>query len=112
MYISYEVAPSEAPEILKNVKRDKPVLLHTEGLIPWMQSHFCPVGAHKDGCRSCYDNVTYTLKGDGDKECIVISRPADCSSVIYGPSKYSYDEETVSAINDLGFDTVSVSVEL
>ena len=112
MYISYEVAPSEASEILKNVKRDKPVLLHTEGLIPWMQSHFCPVGAHKDGCRSCYDNVTYTLKGDGDKECIVISRPADCSSVIYGPSKYSYDEETISAINDLGFDTFSVSVEL
>ncbi|MBO7424369.1 MAG: U32 family peptidase [Clostridiales bacterium] len=111
-FISYETEPTESYEMLKKVSRDKVLLVHTDGLIPWMQSHFCPVGAHKDGCRSCYDQVTYRLKGDGDKECIVISRPADCSSVIYGPSKFSFGEENVQTLNDMGFDTISVRVEI
>ena len=111
-FISYETEPIESFEMLKNVDRDKTLLVHTDGPIPWMQSHFCPVGAHKDGCRSCYDQVTYRLKGDGDKECIVISRPADCSSVIYGPSKFSFSEENVQRLNDMGFDTISVRVEI
>ncbi len=111
-YISYEVMPSETSEMLKDVSRDLTLLVHTNGPIPWMQSHFCPIGAHKDGCRSCYDPVTYKLKGDGDKECIVISRPADCSSVIYGPSKYVFDEQTVETLNQSGFDTISVEVEI
>ena len=111
-FISYETEPTESYEMLKKVSRDKVLLVHTDGLIPWMQSHFCPIGAHKEGCRSCYDQVTYRLKGDGDKECIVISRPADCSSVIYGPSKFSFDEENVQTLNDMGFDTISVRVEI
>ncbi len=111
-FISYETEPTESYEMLKKVSREKALLVHTDGLIPWMQSHFCPVGAHKDGCRSCYDQVTYRLKGDGDKECIVISRPADCSSVIYGPAKFSFDEENVQMLNDMGFDTISVRVEI
>lgn len=111
-FISYETEPTESYEMLKKVSKDKVLLVHTDGLIPWMQSHFCPVGAHKDGCRSCYDQVTYRLKGDGDKECIVISRPADCSSVIYGPSKFIFGEENVQTLNDMGFDTISVRVEI
>lgn len=111
-FISYETEPTESYEMLKKVSREKALLVHTDGLIPWMQSHFCPIGAHKDGCRSCYDQVTYRLKGDGDKECIVISRPADCSSVIYGPAKFSFDEENVQMLNNMGFDTISVRVEI
>ena len=109
--LSYEIMPSESIEILKKSDVDT-ILVHTEGMIPWMQSHFCPIGAHKEGCRSCYDPVTYKLKGDSDKECIVISRPMDCSSVIYGPSKYQFDDETIEEINGLGINTISVSVEL
>lgn len=110
-FISYEIDPNSVSEILSGNSKDKTVLLHSEGLIPWMQSHFCAIGAHKDGCRSCYDPVTYSLKGDGN-ECIIISRPADCSSVIYGPAKFHYDDEQISAVNDMGFDTISVEVEI
>ncbi len=115
-YMSYELSPDEVITMLgksiNKVSDDFEILVHSEGLIPWMQSHFCSIGAHKDGCRSCYDPVTYRLKGDSDKECIVISRPNDCSSVIYGESKFTYDEDFVSRINDLGFNTITVSVEI
>lgn len=115
-YLSYELSTDESIALLsksKNkVNEDYKILVHSDGLIPWMQSHFCPIGAHKDGCRSCYDPVTYKLKSDGEKECIIISRPNDCSSVIYGPSKYSYDEDYVATLNDLGFNTISVTVEI
>lgn len=115
-YLSYELSPEESIALLektRNMVSEKyEILLHTDGLIPWMQSHFCPIGAHKDGCRSCYDPVTYKLKGDGDKDCIVISRPNDCSSVIYGTPKYVFDDESIERINEIGYNTITVTVEI
>lgn len=113
-YLSYELNEDDIINILSTVsnKNSSTIFVHQDGLIPWMQSHFCPIGAHQNGCRSCYDNVSYTLKNDNQTECKIISRPLDCSSVIYGQAKNLISDDTINRINELGYNTITVKVVL
>ncbi len=119
LYPSYELQNDEMTDtILKSGKHsDKYVLLHTEGRIPWMQSDFCPVGAHQTKCRACFDSVDYILKPDESAKneqsgLYVFSRPMDCSSSIWGEAKNKYNSEDATRLSEAGFNVINVSVEI
>lgn len=117
IYPSYELQHEEAVDTLcrcKN-KNGKYVLLLNEGRIPWMQSDFCPIGAHQEQCRSCFDPVHYVLKSNDDykaeqSELFVISRPIDCSSSIWGAAKNKFGVEDSTLLSDAGYNVVNVTV--
>lgn len=114
-FVSYELSPEESYTMLKSFASkydgDFTLYLLSDGYIPWMQSHFCPLGEHKSGCRSCFDKVDYRIKSENN-DLVLISRSADCSSSIWGPCRNYYDEDMIVRINELGLNTVSVSVIL
>ena len=111
-YLSYEVSKDGINGIIDNSSRMGTILLHSDGLIPWMQSDFCPVGANKDHCRMCFEGV-YTLKqSEGGPDLKIIGRPADHTSVIFGPSKYSFDSDDVSYLLRKGYDVILVKTEI
>lgn len=112
--LSYELSSDEAISTLESVKfgAGKEILVNTSGPIAWMQSDFCPIGANQKDCHSCFDRVKYTLKGDGEKECTVVSHPDGCCSTIYGPSKFNYDDSAVNRILDSGFSIIKVVTEI
>lgn len=110
-FISYELSQSEAVEMFNDGKLpyDYTYLIQVSGMIPWMQSDFCPVGQNRKHCSKCSSAPVFEFgsKENANADLKIIPRNIDCSSVIYGPAKYLYDDEDVSRINDLGYNTIS-----
>lgn len=112
-FISYEVSPSDALKMLNSAGGNGTVYLHCGGIIPWMQSDFCPVGRNKTGCRACKGKGCYTLTPDeGNDDIRVLTHPLDCSSVILGPAKYLFDDGDAMEASDMGYDVIKCYVEV
>ncbi len=113
---SYEVNADDlvnnCRDLLEKVKFEdkRPVLIvHTEGLIPWMQSDFCAAGRNKRPCNFCGSQSVFEMKmrRDGEGTALkVIPHPVDCSCSIYGKPKNPVDEIIAQEIADLGFDVI------
>ena len=85
------------------------IILHTEGLIPWMQSDFCAAGRNQRPCNFCGAKAVFDMKTKREGEGTglkVIPHPLDCSCAIYGRAKNTVDEATAQYIADLGFDVI------
>ncbi|MCQ2532495.1 MAG: U32 family peptidase [Saccharofermentans sp.] len=110
--ISYEVTTDEAYNMLSKAnKSGSTVLVHAGGMIPWMQSEFCPIGGETEKCRICLENDRFILRqGEGEKECQIVTRL--CSSVIYGPSKNNFTQEEADSIADLGYEVIMCYTEI
>lgn len=113
-FISYELSPDEALESIMAANIiGKTVIVHAGGPIAWMQSDFCPLGCNKTGCKECFDRAYTTLKDEGGEgECKVISHSLDCSSIIYGNPKYTYDYDAIEAITNLGVNVIECYTEI
>ena len=89
------------------------VMLHAGGLIPWMQSDFCPIGNNKDKCHECFNNDVFVLNQENeDKDCRIVTRPFDHSSVIYGPAKISYAYEEAEQLSMNGLNVIMCYTEI
>ena len=85
------------------------IIVHSEGLIPWMQSDFCAAGRNQRPCSFCRGNAYYELKPKRDSDGTdlkVIPHPLDCSCSIYGRVKNPIDQDYAEAISNLGFDVI------
>lgn len=111
-YVSYEMSIDEAMSALNTVNSGC-VLLHAGGLIPWMQSDFCPIGNNKEKCHECFNNDVFILNQEnGEKECRIVTRPFDHSSVIYGDPKVTYAYEEAEQLSMDGIDVVMCYTEI
>ena len=85
------------------------LIVHSDGLIPWMQSDFCAAGRNQRPCSFCRGNAYYELKPKRDSDGTdlkVIPHPLDCSCSIYGRAKNPIDQDYAEAISNLGFDVI------
>ena len=113
---SYEITADDIVEKCRYLsetwsagKKNPRIILHTEGLIPWMQSDFCAAGRNQRPCNFCGAKSVFEMKtkreGEGTK-LKVIPHPLDCSCAIYGRAKNPVDQATAQYIADLGFDVI------
>ena len=114
VFMSYEISADTSYEILSSVSsQDDTVLVHGGGSIPWMQSDFCAVGNNKKDCRMCLERDVFMLdQGEGEKECRLVTRPMDHTSMIYGPSKVNYDDDDVTRLSELGVNIIQCFTEV
>ena len=114
VFMSYEISSDTAYEILSSVSCEgSTVLVHGGGFIPWMQSDFCAVGNNKKDCRMCLERDVFMLdQGEGEKECRLVTRPMDHTSMIYGPSKVNYDDNEVTRLAELGVNIIQCFTEV
>ena len=113
---SYEVSADDLLDICRTVteyidlKTVKPELIvHSEGLIPWMQSDFCAAGRNQRPCGFCSGNAVFEMKAKKESdgcELKVIPHPLDCSCAIYGRAKNIIDESYAEALADLGYNVI------
>ncbi len=113
---SYEINPDDLLQDLRNltevfdIASKKPKLIvHSDGLIPWMQSDFCAAGRNQRPCGFCHNNAYYEMKPKRESDGAalkVIPHPLDCSCTIYGRAKNLIDESYAEAIAELGFDVI------
>ena len=85
------------------------IIVHSDGLIPWMQSDFCAAGRNQRPCSFCRGNAYYELKPKRDSDGTdlkVIPHPLDCSCSIYGRAKNPIDQDYAEAISNLGFEVI------
>ena len=85
------------------------IIVHSDGLIPWMQSDFCAAGRNQRPCGFCHGNAYYEMRSKKEREGTelkVIPHPLDCSCSIYGRAKNPIDEAYAEAIADMGFDVI------
>ena len=113
---SYEIAPDDLLQDLRDITetfdlttKNHTLIVHSDGMIPWMQSDFCAAGRNQRPCGFCHGNAFYGLKpkreSDGT-DLKVIPHPLDCSCSIYGRAKNPVDGSYAEAIADLGFDVI------
>ncbi len=114
VFMSYEISPDTSYEILSEQgKAGDTILVHGGGMIPWMQSDFCAVGNNKKDCRICLERDVFMLdQGEGEKECRLVTRPMDHTSMLYGPSKTNYDESDITNIASLGINIIQCFTEV
>ena len=114
VFMSYEISSDTSYEILSSVSSEgATVLVHGGGFIPWMQSDFCAVGNNKKDCRMCLERDVFMLdQGEGEKECRLVTRPMDHTSMIYGPSKVNYDDNEVTRLSELGVNIIQCFTEV
>ena len=114
VFMSYEISSDTAYEILSATPSEgATVLIHGGGFIPWMQSDFCAVGNNKKDCRMCLERDVFMLdQGEGEKECRLVTRPMDHTSMIYGPSKVNYDDNEVTRLSELGVNIIQCFTEV
>ncbi|MBR6880934.1 MAG: U32 family peptidase [Clostridiales bacterium] len=113
--ISYELSEDELSEVVRETdpKKDFEIIVHAGGDIPWMQSDFCPAGAHKEKCRTCFDKPHFILEDlNKEAECKLVCHPKDCSSVIYGPSKYTVSYSVSSLLAQKGYNITMLYTEI
>ena len=103
---SSELTSGEIKEILSS-SGGKSVILHTDGMICWMQTDHCPVGGDKVRCGRCFEMKDFEMTGRNlEGKVRVVPRSFDCSSAIYGTAKNLFPDEEVSDIADMGFDVI------
>ena len=113
---SYEVS---ADDLLQNIRdltetfditgREPVIIIHSDGMIPWMQSDFCAAGRNQRPCGFCHGNAFYDMSPKRESEGTslkVIPHPLDCSCSIYGNAKNLIDESYADAIADMGFNVI------
>jgi len=113
---SYEITADDLMQDLRHLTesfdmKDKhpKLIVHSDGLIPWMQSDFCAAGRNQRPCGFCRGNAYYDLKPKRENEGTelkVIPHPLDCSCSIYGRAKNIIDQDYADAIADMGFDVI------
>ena len=113
---SYEVSADNLIENLRTltetfniVEKQPKLIVHSDGLIPWMQSDFCAAGRNQRPCNFCGAKAVFDMKPKKDREDTslkVIPHPVDCSCAIYGRAKNLIDQDYADAIADLGFDVI------
>ena len=85
------------------------LIVHSDGLIPWMQSDFCAAGRNQRPCGFCRGNAYYDMRPKRENEGTelkVIPHPLDCSCSIYGRAKNPVDQDYAEAIANMGFDVI------
>ena len=113
---SYEVSADDLVQNLRDMTetfdiagRHPVLILHSEGLIPWMQSDFCAAGRNQRPCGFCHNNAFYEMSPKRENDGItlkVVPHPLDCSCTIYGKAKNIYDVDYAEAIAELGFNVI------
>ncbi len=113
---SYEISADDLLQSLRDLtetfdleQKNHCIIIHSEGLIPWMQSDFCAAGRNQRPCGFCHGNAYYDMKAKRETEGTdlkVIPHPLDCSCSIYGRAKNPVDMSYAEAIADLGFDVI------
>ena len=113
---SYEITPDDLILNLRHLTESfeigekKPkIIVHSEGLIPWMQSDFCAAGRNQRPCSFCRGNAFYDMKAKRENDGTslkVVPHPLDCSCTIYGRAKNPVDQDYAEAISGLGFDVI------
>ena len=90
-------------------KKTPTLIIHSDGLIPWMQSDFCAAGRNQKPCNYCSGQSVFEMqprkKGEETK-LTVIPHPVDCSCAIYGRAKNMIGQEYADAIADMGFNVI------
>lgn len=113
---SYEISADDLLQYLRDMtetfdlaEKNHKIIVHSDGMIPWMQSDFCAAGRNQRPCGFCHNNAFYDMKpkreNDG-ADIKVIPHPLDCSCSIYGKAKNLTDESYAEAIADMGFDVI------
>ena len=78
-----------------------------------MLSDFCAVGNNKRDCRMCLERDVFVLdQGEQEKECRLVTRPLDHTSSIYGPAKFTYDDNDAQRIASLGANVILCFTEV
>lgn len=113
---SYEMNADDLLQNLRDLtetfemdKKPHKIIVHSDGLIPWMQSDFCAAGRNQRPCGFCHGNAFYTMKARKERDSAdlkVIPHPLDCSCSIYGRAKNIIDESYAEAIAEMGFDVI------
>ena len=112
VFISYEVDVADALNMLRNAGCAGDVFIHCGGLIPWMQSDFCPVGRNASNCSACKGRGVFGFKQETGTETKVVTHPCDCSSTIYGAAKYVFDDAAANAAASLGYNVIKCYTEV
>jgi len=112
--LSYELKDPAITELLSEFSASDfkytYLSLHRYGRIEWMQSEFCPVGQHAEGCAKCRDkSLTYKMQiKSGEepdsykgRELPVVTHPGLCTSEILGPLMPSAGEEVLAIVRAL-----------
>ncbi|SDX87286.1 putative protease [Ruminococcaceae bacterium YAD3003] len=113
---SYEVSADDVIANLRTLtetidieKTNSTVIIHSDGLIPWMQSDFCACGRNQRPCNFCSGKAVFDMKPDKKGEntkLLVVPHPVDCSCSIYGRPKNVLDQSYADAIADMGFNVI------
>lgn len=111
-FISYEVAPEDAVRMLEKAGLTGDIYIHCGGSVPWMQTDFCPVGQNKKNCKACHGKGVYTVKQADGPDLKVITHPDDCSSAVFGPAKYLFDDKEAQKIASLGYNVIKCYTEV
>jgi len=80
--LSHELSCEDIISISENLPSDTTVIIQRDGLIPWMQSDFCPVGQNAPGCTLCAGRKVFDMSG---KSCL--PHKVSCSCDIYGSAR-------------------------
>lgn len=112
VFISYEKSPDSVLEMLRKAGTSGDVYLHAGGPVPWMQSDFCPVGRNAPGCSACKGRGAFTLKQEEGPDVKVITHPSDCTSAVWGPAKYIFDDDDSAAAASLGYNIIKCYTEV
>ncbi|MCR4556225.1 MAG: U32 family peptidase [Saccharofermentans sp.] len=113
---SYELSADDLLQYLRDLtetfdisEKSTKIIVHSDGLIPWMQSDFCCCGRNQRPCSFCRGNAVFDMrpKRETDGALLkVIPHPLDCSCSIYGRAKNPVDGSYAEAIADMGFDVI------
>ncbi len=112
VFMSYEKSPSDALNMLRKAGAAGSVYLHCGGLVPWMQSDFCPVGRNASSCSACKGRGAFVMKQEEGPDVKVITHPMDCSSTIYGPAKFIFDDGACSEAAMMGYNVIKCYTEV
>ena len=111
-FISYEVDPSDALDMISNAAGSGDIYLHCGGQIPWMQSDFCPVGRNAPGCSACKGRGVFTLTQETGTVTKVVTHPSDCTCTIYGPAKNIFDDAAANEAAASGYNVIKCYTEV
>ena len=113
---SYEISADDLIQQLRNLTEtldvgamNPTIIVHSDGMIPWMQSDFCAAGRNQRPCSFCSSNSVFDMKParKGEETLLkVIPHPVDCSCAIYGRAKNLIDQDYADAIADLGYNVI------
>ena len=113
---SYEMSADDLLQNLRDLtetfdigEKEPKIIIHSDGMIPWMQSDFCAAGRNQRPCSFCRGKAFYDLSPKRDSEGAdikVIPHPLDCSCSLYGRAKNTVDESYAEAIAEMGFDVI------